>query len=438
MLEHIAILLVLLYSLIHAIRHFKHISLEQYLHNEKSTGLLLSTASAVAGNVGAGTVVGIFAFAAKGKGVALYISVCYAAGLLLTGLLAGWVYRRNHALGANSFIDFIVLHFGKQTKPIVWGAVGCIFFLQMASQLLALGSILHASLDISLGIAILYAYAIVTLYMLSGGYYSVTRTDLLQFGFLFATAVLIVCYFQWEPLLQNLSVLYTPQNYGPVFILGILLFFAPTAVISIDNWHRVISAESAGVARKAFFITSGICLFIYLAYTLLGLTADPSVKEPVGLMKQLFPKGLSFFAILSLLMAVVSTMDSTILPLAAPVCSSVKSNRLLAMRLVVWGIMTGIALVAYFLGSVITGLIAALSSLVALFPPVLTALFDRPASALALQISLPASILSSLFFVTVNEEYAFLVGIGVSFVLYYGISYLDLRRKSTQPQARPE
>ena len=89
MLEHIAILLVLLYSLVHAVRHFRHISLEQYLHNEKSTGLLLSTASAVAGNVGAGTVVGIFAFAAKGKGVALYISVCYAAGLLLTGLMAG-------------------------------------------------------------------------------------------------------------------------------------------------------------------------------------------------------------------------------------------------------------------------------------------------------------------------------------------------------------
>ena len=337
------------------------------------------------------------------------------------------MYRRNHALGANSFIDFIVLHFGRRTKPVVWGAVGCIFFLQMASQLLALGTILHVSLGISLGMAILYAYAIVTLYMLSGGYYSVTRTDLMQFGFLFVTAVLIMCYFQWEPLLRNISLLYTPQNYGPVFILGILLFFAPTAVISIDNWHRVISSESAGVARKAFFITSGICLFIYLAYTLLGLTADPNVKEPVGLMKELFPRGLSFFAILSLLMAVVSTMDSTILPLAAPVCSSVRSRRLLAMRLVVCGIMTGIALVAYFLGSVVTGLIAALSSLVALFPPVLTALFDRPASALALQISLPASILASLVFVTVNEEYAFLVGIGVSFALYYGISFWDLR-----------
>lgn len=416
-------------ALIHAVLNFKRVSLDQYLHNGCETGVLFTAASAVAGNVGAGTVVGIFTFAAHGKGVAFYIALCYAVGLALTAFMAKRIYERNHELGANSFIDFLVRYFGENTRLAVWIAVGAVFFLQMAAQLLALSEILSATMPLSRGSAILFAYAFVTVYLLSGGYSSVTKMDCLQFVFIFLSALCIFAYLDWPAVLRNVEHIYTPQRYGAVFIAGIFLFLAPSAVVSIDNWHRVISAKDAGTARKAFLITAALCFLVYCSYALLGLLAPPEATEPVTLMRRLFPPFLSFFGVLSLVAAVVSTMDATILPLAAPVCGLVKTRRLTALRLTVFGIMTSIALVAYFLSSVVSGLIAALSSLAALFPGVLTALRGGRPSALALKISLPTAILGALVFVKVNEEYAFLVGIGLSFTLYYAISAWDFRRQ---------
>lgn len=426
--EFVALALILVYSLFHALVHYRRVSFEQFLHNDQATGVRQTTASAVAGNVGAGTVVGIFSFGVRGDAVAVYISLCYAMGLVFTALLAKVVHRRCREEQANSLIDFLAAWFGEDTRKIVWVAAGSIFFLHMASQLLALGVILERSLDVPLGVAILYAYAIVTIYLLSGGYYSVTRTDQVQFLFIFATAVLVLVFMDWEALRAMPERLYTPANYSPVFVLGILLFLAPSAPISIDNWHRVIASRDAVVARKSFLLAAGLCLLVYLSFSLLGLVAPTGTTEPVGLMREVFPPVISFFGILALVMAVVSTMDSTILPLAAPICANARGSRLRAMRLTVFAIMSGIALTAYLLGDVVTGLIGALSSLVALFPAVLTALLKRRPSALALKISLPAAILSSMAFLKVYEEYAFLAGIGVSFVLFYGIRAWDLRR----------
>jgi len=425
-------------ALAHAIVSFRRVSLDQYLHNACQTGALLTAASAVAGNVGAGTVVGIFTFAARGKGVAFYIALCYALGLALTALMAKRIYARNHELKANSFIDFLVAHFGESTRIAIWVAVGAIFFLQMAAQLLALGEILHTTMPLTREASILFAYAFVTVYLLSGGYYSVTKMDCLQFVFIFLSALCIYFYLDWGHVARNIAQIYTPERYGSVFIAGIFLFLAPSAFVSIDNWHRVISAKDAATARKAFFLTSALCFLVYVAYALLGLLAPAEATEPVTLMRRLFPPYLSFFGILSLVAAVVSTMDATILPLAAPICGLVKTRRLLAMRLTVFGLMTGIMLVAYFLSSVVSGLIAALSSLVALFPAVFTALRgDRP-SALALKISLPAAIFGAIAFVKINEEYAFLVGIALSFALYYPLAWWDFRRQPVALAVEPE
>ncbi len=430
--EFIALALILVYSVIHALAHYRRVSFEQFLHNNQATGLRQTCASAVAGNVGSGTIVGIFAFGVRGDAVAIYISVCYALGLVFTALLAGLVYRRSREENADSLIDFLAAWYGEETRKIVWLAAGSIFFLAMAAQLLALGNILAQTTSIPLEGAILYAYAIVTIYLLSGGYYSVTRTDQVQFLFIFVTAVLVLFYLDWDAVLAVPSRLYTPVNYSPVFVLGILIFLAPSAPISIDNWHRVIASRDARVARNGFLIASALCLVVYLSFSLLGLTAPPGTDEPVGLMREIFPAMLSVFGILALVMAVVSTMDSTILPLAAPICRNTRGDRLRAMRFTVFAIMSGIALTAYVLGDVVTGLIGALSSMVALFPVVFTALLKQRPSALALNISLPAAILSSIAFLMVDEEHAFLVGIGVSFVLFYGIRFWDLRRRDVK------
>ena len=422
-------------AVVHAVLSFKRVSLGQYLHNSCETSLLFTAASAVAGNVGAGTVVGIFTFAARGKGVAFYIALCYAAGLLLTAFMAKRIYTRNHELKANSFIDFLVNYFGQDTRIVVWIAVGAIFFMQMAAQLLALGTILQSTMPFSLEASIFFAYLFVTIYLLSGGYYSVTKMDCLQFVFIFLSALCIFFYLDWPQVLQHIENVYTPEHYGPVFIAGIFLFLAPSAFVSIDNWHRVISAKDALTARNAFIITAVLCFLVYVSYALLGLLAPVGATEPVTTMRRLFPSYLSFFGIISLVAAVVSTMDATILPLAAPICSLVSKRRLAAMRLTVFALMTGIALVAYFLNNVVTGLIGALSSLVALFPAVFTALRgDRP-SALALKISLPTAIAGAVVFVKINEEYAFLVGIALSFALYYSIAYFDLGRMRKQERS---
>lgn len=429
--EQIAVWAVLGYSLVHAFLNYSKVDLGKYLLNSKATPLRLTAASAIAGNVGAGTVIGIFNFAVNGRGIAFYISLCYALGLVLNGVLAGIVYRRSRELQADSLIDFITAHFGEDTKYYVWIAVGSIFFTQMAAQLLALSAVLESAMGFSHELSIFYAFAVVTLYLLSGGYYSVTRTDAVQFFFIFATAALVFIYNDWSFTLQHLERFVVIEHYSPVLVVGIFLFLAPAAFISIDNWHRVIASRSASTARKAFFITAGVCFFIYAAFSLLGIGPTAMEDKPVDVMRGLLPPGLSFFAVLALIMAVVSTMDSTILPLAAPICRTVKQRPLRAMRITVLSLMVGIALTAYALGDIITGIIAALSSLITLFPAVITALINGRPSALAVKISLPAAIFSSLIFVFVNEEYAFIVGIAVSFILFYSIRWWDLQRRDS-------
>lgn len=429
--ELIAIILILLYSIYHCVYHFNKINCQEFLINDRSTGLLKTSASAIAGNVGAGTVIGIYTFGQKGGAIALYVSICYAFGLLLTAILASKIYQRNNEIGGYGLVDCIIKYYGANTRYYVWLAIGAIFFTQMASQLLALSTILHAALNIPFEASIFLSYAIVSLYLCSGGYHSVTKTDTIQVIFIIITSLFIFICFDWRGASKEIDIFFTVKNYGNVFIYGIFIFLAPSVFISIDNWHRIISSKSQGTARKAYIIAAFVCFFIYLSYTVIGISNANEINNPILVINNLLPQSLNVLAVLALLMAVISTMDSTILPLVAPLLNDKNDQKSLNnMRLLTLAIMTGIALSAYFIGDIITGIVAAFSSLLALFPAIITILLKRKPCALALKISLPVAILSSLAVVFFNEEYAFIVGIILSFFLYYSIAlYEDKKRQ---------
>jgi Na+/proline symporter len=392
-------------------------TLSDYVFNSGRTGLLGTVAGIVCGNIGIGTFVALVLFSAASPVIGLSLALAYGVGLMICALVAPRVHRLSQRHGVRGLVDLIVVTHKVRHPLLVWAPIAFVFLLRASVQLVALAAMMTTILSVSPTMAVVLATFFAGAYTAIGGYRVATETDVPQALVVLAGIAALG--------LANIGAL--PA--GPAFLdlgpyrfpilIGIWLFIPVSAVLAVDNWQRMATAQDPEVARSAFLIGAVLCLAGYLVIVWLGLR-NPQGGDVVAILHSSVPPAWVWMVDLMLIAVVMSTMDTFVMPL---VTGLERANVSLArIRLAVALLFLLLGLAAALLGDVLNSIIAAFSSLAVFLPVVWAAVRDRGVSAAAAIVSLNAGIAVTLVLTTVDMNSAALWGCLLSFLLYQVVS----------------
>jgi len=198
----------------------------------------------------------------------------------------------------------------------------------IAGQMVAAGKILNVLIPGYLDLMIFLSAVVFIIYTLSGGQYSILRTDAIQsaillLGILICLPLSIGKTGGLESLRFNLGTSYFsfPINtYGNwTYVVTLLLMVGSTYVVGPDIYSRLFCARNEGVAKNATAITALIMIPLAFSITLIGMSAKaiaPGIS-PEGafpmVIRDVLPMGINALVIAGLLSAVMSSADTCLL-----------------------------------------------------------------------------------------------------------------------------
>jgi SSS family solute:Na+ symporter len=400
----------ILYALVRA----RRMTTRAYLYNDRGTSTFATAASVVCGNVGIGTFVAIYLFTEASPLVGVSIVGAYTLGLVVCAAFAGVIHESARRTGANGLVDLIVATHGVKHPLLVWAPIAFVFVLRTTVQVIALALILENALGLPFPLAVAASVVLGGAYVSIGGYKVATETDVVQAVLILGGVAAIVAAIVTSgappmPRLDDLG------PYGPVLLVGIWLFLPLSPILSVDNWQRIATARSAAAARAGYLLATPACLFVYAAIALMALAGGAGQDVP-ALLRALMPDGFGFVVDLMLVAAVLSTVDTVIVPLVASLAR--RGRTLGSIRLMVGGAFAGIGVVAAVIGDILLGVVAAFNALTVFLPAVVAALFLGRTTPLAAILSLNLGVASTVALTFVALEVAALAGFAVSTLTY--------------------
>ncbi len=363
----------------------------------------------------------------------LWLMAGDASGLILLGLVAGRIRSIADQHGFLTLSDYLFLKFDDRT-----GYLGSIlqfaaFLFLLAAQFIVGGQIFAELAPIEYPAAVIIMGVVTLAYVLLGGYKAVIRTDLVQFAVIFVVFVVLV------PLNADVSELNLRFNIGSPGPLRSLSFYL-TGVglfISADIWQRVYSARSGQVAKTSLFLSAGVWVVLGACLVLLGMAAqgEPGVTPDGALFYGLFellPRELVGVAIVGLLAALMSTIDTEVFVLASIVAKDFVSRRREmtpdemagSVRVAMVGVTVPAMVMAIYWPNVLGVLFILTSFLMALFPAVLVSLFRPLAAPVAFSSMLVGSLLVTpafLFGWSDEDTAPLVVLLGAGAVVIFGL-----------------
>jgi len=425
----LAIIACVIFIIVYSVYRSIGIQLPQFLYNAKSTTARSTFPSVIAGNIGAGTIYGLYIFATKQPLFAISIAVSYVIGLMLAGLLAERIRHACNDVKEVSLIGFIAERHGiaDQKIWIIWVSVSVVFLLQLAVEFLAVGDVVSYVFGIAKSESLLIVAGTVASYLVVGGYKSTTVSAHLQAPLVVGTLALIGFFIlpviTHEPVV-TLRVLSDTDRLLPV---GAFFLIAPAVFLSIDNWHRIVAAESAHAARNGFMLGAILCGISYSVLLLAGIINGPGPVPTQGLML-LVPSVLQWIVPTVIVVAILSTVDTEIPPLVAGMPGSASS--LARARAYTIILISAVTLTALSLGTILQGIIAAFSSLAVFLPATASAILRRTNLEMPVLYGIPMSVSAAIFMTIFFGEYALAASVVLSVVLYFGLAAIEKRMKT--------
>lgn len=377
-------------------------------------------------------------------------------GAALCLFLVGMFFaRRFYQMNIITFCDYYRLRYGRQAELLSALLVIPSYFGWIAAQLLAMGIVLKIVLGWSLTECILLSSAVVILYTVWGGMWSISITDFLQ-TILIIAGLSIVAFILYQKTggLDRITEKLPDGffRFYPEFTFrGSVEYFAAWITIGLgsipqqDVFQRVMSARSAQTAVRATLISS----FMYLSVALLplfialcGHLLYPELEKASGqmiipqmvLMHTSLPLQILFFG--ALVSAILSTTSSAIMAPAAVLGENVVkffrpeiTDR--QLLLVIRGGIVLITVICIFMATTresIFELVAESSafSLVSLFVPLAAGIYWRRANALGCLLSMIVGLSVWIFCVWLETEYPPLIygllasGLGMAVGVAFG------------------
>lgn len=308
---------------------------ESFLAADRNMGLLQTTASTAATDLGGG-----FSIAMGGLGFTLGISGSWLIAIsglsvvLVSFLMVPKVKRWADRVRGLTTGDLFETRFDRRTGTVAAVVIGIAWFTFAGGQIIAGAKLLQATIGIDLTIAVVLSGAVILAYTALGGLKAVIYTDVFQMivlliGIIFIAVPIglytvggwsgIVAHFTANPETASLV------DWGAVGwkdLIGWFFAIFPVWFISIAAMQRIVAARDEKTARRAFLLT-GVPIewpLFAIGSTLIGLIArmlmpdlqDAEMATPMIIMK-LLPAGIAGIVIAAYIAAVMSTADSVLM-----------------------------------------------------------------------------------------------------------------------------
>lgn len=314
-----------------AFRHVRKGDIDNYLVNNRNTPTLPLVFTTLATFVGGGTSIGLIAMGYEAGFAAVGIGIAYVVGFFIMSAYASRVHSRGRELNLYSFPEFLNRSFNHDASrgfsrlfsSVVSGVNIFIFFFLLAAQFVGMATLLKLAFDIAYLEAAIISCGVVIAYTAIAGLSGVIITDSIQF-----IVIVLMIIFIFIPgiytdthALTRLSELPSTflrgTHYGWIFIIGLPFFLAPSVLVRMDIWQRLLAARNERTARRVM-IWSGLGMLpFYIIFPLVGMAVyivsgnslDP--KETVWIfMESHSGPFILAFAVVGLLSALMSSGDS--------------------------------------------------------------------------------------------------------------------------------
>ncbi len=293
----------------------------------RKLGLLLTTATLAAVQLGAGVILGGAELGAEsGIWPGMWYGIGCGAGLILAGFLVAAKLRRRKGFVP---LDFFGDRFGERKWVRVWGWLSNIPSILgiFVVQLMAAGSIL-STFGFSYTHGILIIGLVIMLYSVLGGMWGVVVTDLVQLGIILVgiplvTVMSIVKLGDVETMTVGnvLSTPFIPEGMITRSVFIIIPFLLSISV-SYDAYMRYQSAKSEKVAKWGCILGGIIVILISFCVGLSGAIGKimfPKLENAAAfpqMIKATLPPILAGFVVSALLAAVMSSGNCLLISLA--------------------------------------------------------------------------------------------------------------------------
>jgi Na+/proline symporter len=422
--EPLVVLLGLAAPVLYALVRARGIGRADYLSTARRTSLGLTLAGVICGNIGIGTFIALFLFTAQSPVLGYAVALSYAAGLLLCAAMAGRIHAAARATGTYGLVDYLAAAHGLRSSLPIWVPVAVAFALRSIVQLMALGLILEVSLGLPAGVALACAGLTVGFYTAIGGYRVAVETDAAQaMIILLGMALAAMALFGGAAAPQEARPAFFDLGpWGLPFLVAAMLFLPFSVVLAVDNWQRMAIAENAATARRAYLAGAAVCGPVYLLLAHVGRVsggAGDGMSGALDAFRALMPPGLPVFADLVVMMAVMSSIDTFVMPLMTGLART--SWGMGRIRLVVVGAFAVLTGAALGIGDALTGVIAAFNALVVFLPAVLGALVLGDRAPRAAVLSMGLGVAATLVLGALALDVAALAGFLLAAGLYAGL-----------------
>ena len=359
-------------------------------------------------------------------------------GVLLAGRLA--------KAGVYTVPELMAKRYGISARMVSAAIMAAYALMIAVTSTIASGTVFNSLLGVSTTVAVLIAGGVVVLYCVTGGMWSLTLTDIIQFaimtvgifGLLLPFAIseagglgamgdaLPASYF--EP---------TAIGWDTIFTYFLLFFFG--LMIGQDIWQRIFTGRDEKVMRTGTIVAGLYCMVYGIAGALIGAAAKvvlPNLSNPdeafAQIVETVLPTGLVGLVLAAALAAIMSTASAALLAsstiLANDLLTLVRpvGNALFATRvttLVVGAAVVGVSLV---LNDVVGALTVAYDLLTgALFVPIVLGLLWSRGTLRAAVSSMAVSsvvVVVLLFTSGLYSNDPIMYGLLASLVVYVGVT----------------
>lgn len=295
-----------------------------FMYSGAMSAVVLGGASTI-GGIGLG-----YQFGISGAWLVLMIGVGI---LVLSAFFAGRIVR----LKVYTVSDMLDLRYGGSSREISGVVMFGYTLMLTVTSTLAYATIFNVLFDLPKEGGIAIGGAIVVLYSVLGGMWSVTMTDIVQFVvktvgiLLLLLPIAIVAAGGFSGMADKLGPEYFDlSNIGGPTIITYALIYIFGLLIGQDIWQRVFTAKSPAVARGGGIISGVYCLVYAFAGALIGTAAKalyPDLAEPdnafATIVEGQLPAGVRGLVLAAALAAMMSTASGALIA-----CSTVTANDL--------------------------------------------------------------------------------------------------------------
>ena len=383
---------------------------------------------------------------------ALWLGGVFAVSIFLLSLLLRTKLTNMRILSA---CEGFGVFYGPQARLLSALVMIVYLFMVAVVQVVAAGTIMNVMFGWSTQVSMLFGGAVVLAYVVIGGMWAVTYTDIIQF-LIMTVGVIVIC-----PAMAihgvggvGAFVEAVPQTHwditgiGAAKIIAYILLYTPGFLVGQDIWQRAFTAKNPKTARRGTMMAAVYILIYAMAITVLGLClviAIPDMEDPslafATATTTFTPTGIRGVLLAAALAAVMSTASSEIMGTATVVFNDLILNGrsdisekkgVLITRII--AIITGCAAIAcaLWIQSVLVALDVAYAFLSGcIFIPLVFAFLMKKVSAKAGLLSLLGSFITVIAFMIkdgLSATTPIMFGILVSAVIFFVVNAIDKKK----------